>query len=51
MLAGPIYPIGMVAGSLLYVAGAGVIGVRMLRMSDADWAPAPVASGNVAATV
>ena len=48
MLAGPVYPIGMIAGSLLYIAGAGVIGVRMLRMSDAEWAQAP--SGNVAVT-
>ncbi|MFF5231897.1 hypothetical protein [Dactylosporangium sp. NPDC000521] len=59
MLTGPIYPIGMIAGSLLYIAGAGVIGVRMLRMTDAEWAQEPVAggtaaappSGNVAATV
>ncbi|MDG6102158.1 hypothetical protein Daura_44505 [Dactylosporangium aurantiacum] len=51
MLAAPVYPIGMVVGSLLYLAGAGVIGVRMLRMSDADWAQAPAPSGNVAATV
>ena len=51
MLAGPVYPVGMIAGSLLYLAGAGVIGVRMLRMSDADWAQAPAPSGNVAATV
>jgi hypothetical protein len=50
MLAGPVYPIGMIAGSLLYVAGAGVIGVRMLRMSDAEWAQAPAPSGNVAVT-
>ncbi|MEV0128021.1 hypothetical protein AB0H83_06065 [Dactylosporangium sp. NPDC050688] len=51
MLAAPVYPVGMIAGSLLYLAGAGVIGVRMLRMSDADWAQAPAPSGNVAATV
>ena len=51
MLAAPVYPVGMIAGSLLYLAGSGVIGVRMLRMSDADWAQAPATSGNVAATV
>jgi hypothetical protein len=47
MLAGPVYPIGMIAGSLLYLAGAGVIALRMLRMSDDEWAQP---SGNVAAT-
>jgi len=51
MLTGPIYPIGMVVGSLLYIAGAGVIGVRLLRMSDAEWLQDPVPSGKVAATV
>ena len=51
MLTAPIYPIGMVAGSLLYLAGAGVVGLRMLRMSDADWAQSPAGSGRVAVTV
>lgn len=51
MLTAPIYPIGMVAGSLLYIAGAGVIGLRMLRMSDADWAQPSTDSGRVAVTV
>ncbi|GAA3441285.1 hypothetical protein [Planomonospora venezuelensis] len=54
----PVYPIGTVVGGLLYLAGSGAIGLRMLRMSDAEWAgeePAqPVsavpASGNRAAT-
>ncbi|GIH94336.1 hypothetical protein ACFFMN_05635 [Planobispora siamensis] len=54
----PIYPIGTVVGGSLYLAGAGVIGLRMLRMSDTEWAGArPVQpastetrSGNRAAT-
>lgn len=37
ILVGPVFPIGTVAGGLLYLAGAGVIGLRMLRMSDAEW--------------
>ena len=47
MLAGPVYPVGMIAGSLLYLAGAGVIGMRLLRMSDDEWAQP---SGKVAVT-
>ncbi|MGI5267997.1 hypothetical protein ACQEUU_02465 [Nonomuraea sp. CA-218870] len=35
---GPIFPVGTVVGGLLYVAGAGVIGLRIVRMSDAEWA-------------
>ncbi|WP_066375141.1 hypothetical protein [Herbidospora mongoliensis] len=38
MLGTPIFPIGTVVGGLAYLAGAGVIGLRMLRMSDAEWA-------------
>ncbi|WP_214109998.1 hypothetical protein [Acrocarpospora catenulata] len=42
MLAGiftaPIFPIGTAVGGLLYLAGAGVLGLGMLRMSDAEWA-------------
>ncbi|MBB2912081.1 hypothetical protein FHS43_003361 [Streptosporangium becharense] len=53
-----VFPIGTVVGGLLYLAGSGVIGLRMLRMSDAEWAgeaaPQPVSvavpSGNRAAT-
>ncbi|WP_030916526.1 hypothetical protein [Streptosporangium amethystogenes] len=33
-----VFPIGTVVGGLLYLAGSGVIGLRMLRMSDAEWA-------------
>ncbi|WP_238013174.1 hypothetical protein KZZ52_39195 [Dactylosporangium sp. AC04546] len=46
MLTGPIWPVGMIGGSLLYLAGAGVIGLRILRMTDEDWAH----SGKVAVT-
>ncbi|MER7006032.1 hypothetical protein ABT297_23735 [Dactylosporangium sp. NPDC000555] len=49
-LTAPIYPIGMVLGSLLYIAGAGAIGLRMLRMSDAEWAQEPAENGKVAVT-
>ncbi|MFG1948167.1 hypothetical protein [Nonomuraea sp. NPDC048826] len=34
----PIFPIGTIVGGLLYVAGAGIIGLRIVRMSDAEWA-------------
>lgn len=50
MLTGPIWPVGMIGGSLLYLAGAGVIGLRILRMSDADWAQPAPDSGKVAVT-
>lgn len=63
MLAGilfaPVFPIGTVAGGLLYLAGSGAIGLRMLRMSDAEWAgeeavaqrtPTGASSGNRATT-
>ncbi|MFI6451333.1 hypothetical protein ACIBF6_07230 [Streptosporangium amethystogenes] len=33
-----VFPIGTVVGGLLYLAGSGVIGLRMLRMTDAEWA-------------
>ncbi|GIH77808.1 hypothetical protein [Planobispora longispora] len=33
----PVYPIGTVVGGLLYLAGAGAIGLRMLRMGNAEW--------------
>ncbi|WP_327103663.1 hypothetical protein [Nonomuraea glycinis] len=51
----PIFPIGTVVGGLLYLAGAGVIGLRIVRMSDAAWAgegpPAQAQpSGNLART-
>ncbi|WP_433376030.1 hypothetical protein [Streptosporangium sp. CA-115845] len=53
-----IFPIGTVVGGLLYLAGSGGIGLRMLRMSDAEWAGreaaqpvvAEASSGNRAAT-
>ncbi|MFC4060058.1 hypothetical protein ACFOWE_17265 [Planomonospora corallina] len=42
MLAGvfgtTFFPVGTALGGLLYLAGSGVIGLRMLRMSDAEWA-------------
>lgn len=50
MLTAPLYPVGMVAGSLLYIAGSGVIGLRMLRMSDVEWADESPASEKVAVT-
>ncbi|GGM29886.1 hypothetical protein GCM10007977_033970 [Dactylosporangium sucinum] len=50
MLTGPIWPYGMIAGSLLYLAGSGVIGLRILRMRDADWAQPAEDSGKVAVT-
>ena len=37
ILVGPVFPIGTLVGGVLYFAGAGVIGMRMLRMSDAEW--------------
>ncbi len=53
ILGAPIYPIGTIVGGLLYIAGAGVIGLRMLRMSDAEWAggaaPHKLASAHVTA--
>ncbi len=42
-LAGPIYPVGTIVAGALYLAGAGVVGLRMLRMSDGEWAQ-PVGS-------
>ncbi|MDF5753068.1 hypothetical protein [Spongiactinospora sp. TRM90649] len=39
----PIFWIGTVAGGLLYLAGAGVIGLHMIRMTDAEWAAQPSA--------
>ncbi|MEW9549071.1 hypothetical protein [Nonomuraea sp. NPDC050783] len=42
MLAGvlvtPMFWVGTVAGGLAYLAGSGVIGLRMIRMTDAEWA-------------
>ncbi len=57
-LGAPVFPIGTVVGGALYLAGSGVIGLRMLRMSDDEWAgelraqPAPAGSpsGNRANT-
>ncbi len=50
----PVFPVGTVVGGLLYLAGAGVIGLRIIRMSDAVWAgeaPAEAQpSGNLART-
>ena len=47
----PMVPIGTVIGGLAYLAGAGAIGLRMLRMSDADWAGVQASeSGNLATT-
>ncbi|MGJ6967297.1 hypothetical protein ACSDR0_35805 [Streptosporangium sp. G11] len=63
MLAGifsaTFFPIGTLVGGLLYLAGSGAIGLRMLRMSDAEWAgeeaaqpvPAGASSGNRATTL
>lgn len=57
ILTGPIFPYGTIAGGALYLAGAGVIGLRMLRMSDDEWSGEPVQpaftgspSGNLANT-
>ncbi|MFI6705595.1 hypothetical protein ACIBF7_04125 [Nonomuraea sp. NPDC050478] len=44
----PVFPVGTVVGGLLYLAGAGVIGLRIVRMSDAEWAAQP--AGNLART-
>ncbi|MEU6425925.1 hypothetical protein ABZ860_08475 [Microbispora sp. NPDC046973] len=41
----PVFPLGTVAGGLLYLAGAGVIGLRMLRMTDDEWAGEAAAPG------
>ena len=38
ILGAPVYPVGTIVGGLLYLAGAGVIGLRMLRMTDDEWA-------------
>ncbi|MEV0585302.1 hypothetical protein [Nonomuraea sp. NPDC050310] len=40
----PIFWVGTVIGGLLLLAGAGGIGLRMLRMSDAEWAGDPAAT-------
>ncbi|GLW99601.1 hypothetical protein [Microtetraspora sp. NBRC 16547] len=58
ILGAPIFPIGTAVGGSLYLAGAGVIGLRMLRMSDEEWARQAAAhptsagspSGNLANT-
>ncbi|MEU6408064.1 hypothetical protein [Microbispora sp. NPDC046933] len=57
ILSAPIFPYGTIAGGALYLAGAGVIGLRMLRMSDEEWSGEPVQpdltgspSGNLANT-
>ncbi|MER7213113.1 hypothetical protein ABZ470_23250 [Streptosporangium sp. NPDC020072] len=57
ILTGPIFPFGTIAGGALYIAGAGVIGLRILRMSDEEWSGEPVQptptgspSGNLANT-
>jgi hypothetical protein len=49
-LAAPVFPIGTVVGGLLFLAGSGAIGLRMLRMSDDEWAGELQPSGNVAVT-
>ncbi|GAA5042780.1 hypothetical protein HNP84_002100 [Thermocatellispora tengchongensis] len=45
MLAGvftaPVFWVGTLIGGLLYLAGSGVIGLRMIRMSDAEWSGTP----------
>lgn len=38
MFTAPIFWVGTVAGGLLYLAGSGAIGVRMIRMTDTEWA-------------
>ncbi|WP_061289350.1 hypothetical protein [Herbidospora cretacea] len=43
-LGGPVFPVGTIVCGALYLAGAGVIGLRMLRMSDEDWAAGPLAA-------
>ncbi|GAA4063063.1 hypothetical protein [Nonomuraea soli] len=59
MLAGvftaPIFPIGTVVGGVLFLAGSGAMGLRMLRMSQQEWngvsaQPAAVADGKHAST-
>ncbi|MER6515039.1 hypothetical protein ABT158_50125 [Nonomuraea sp. NPDC001636] len=56
ILTAPIFPYGTIAGGTLYLAGAGVIGLRMLRMSDDEWSGEPAQavtgslSGNLANT-
>jgi len=54
-LAAPVFPIGTAVGGLLYLAGSGTIGLRMVRMSDDEWAgeaalTQPAGSGKVAVT-
>ncbi|BCB77941.1 hypothetical protein GCM10022251_37480 [Phytohabitans flavus] len=49
LLAVPLFPIGTVIGGLIYLAGSGVIGLRMLRMSDAEWAGQAPADAQAAA--
>ncbi|MFF0572466.1 hypothetical protein [Streptosporangium saharense] len=51
ILVGPVFPFGTIAGGALYLAGAGVIGLGMLRMSDDEWSGEPAQpSGNLANT-
>jgi hypothetical protein len=38
IVAAPVFWIGTVAGGLLYLAGSGAIGLRMIRMTDTEWA-------------
>jgi hypothetical protein len=45
ILGAPFYPFGTIAGGLLYLGGAGAIGLRMLRMSEAEWAGQSARSG------
>jgi hypothetical protein len=58
ILGAPIFPIGTLVGGLLYLAGSGAIGLRLLRMTDTEWSGGAVvqeaadksASGNLADT-
>lgn len=51
IFAAPVFPVGTVVGGLLYLGGAGVIGLRIVRMSDAEWAgEAAQPVGNLART-
>ncbi|RVX45166.1 hypothetical protein EDD27_7946 [Nonomuraea polychroma] len=38
MFTAPIFWVGTVVGGLLYLAGSGAIGMRMIRMTDSEWA-------------
>ncbi|GAA3077006.1 hypothetical protein [Streptosporangium carneum] len=38
VLTAPVFWVGTVIGGLLYLAGAGAVGVRMIRMTDVEWA-------------